>query len=58
MIFNDLIFQNMLLYQSNDARGMRSRAARLFFEEFSTRFWEEPGKYEFSNLKLNFIIVF
>ncbi len=43
----------MELFQSNDARGSRSRAARLFYNEFRSRFWEEPGKYEFSNLKLN-----
>jgi len=46
----------MELYQANDIRGRRSRASRIFYQQFRTRFWEELSKYEFSNLKLNFII--
>ena len=40
----------MELYGANDRRGARSRAGRLFFDEFRTRFWEEPSKHRNSLL--------
>jgi len=34
----------MELYAANDRRGARRRAGRIYFADFRTRFWEEPGK--------------
>jgi len=33
----------MELYAANDQRGSRSRAGRLYFADFQTRFWERPS---------------
>ncbi|PKY44061.1 hypothetical protein RhiirA4_512196 [Rhizophagus irregularis] len=42
--FHSLVNQyfNFELYTANDQRGSRSRAARLFYDDFRSRFWEEP----------------
>jgi|tagenome__1003787_1003787.scaffolds.fasta_scaffold10563515_1 hypothetical protein len=46
----------MVLFNNNDPRGRRSRAGRVFFDEFSTRFWELPSNINISNLNFLFIL--
>ncbi len=36
----------MALFRIEDSGGKRSRAGRKYFDEFDTRFWKLPGKYE------------
>ena len=35
----------MSLAMSNDPKGSRNRAGRVFYDQLSSRFWERPSKY-------------
>jgi hypothetical protein len=45
------------LYAANGPRGTRSRAGRIFYNEFQSRFWEEPSKYKEFITKLNIFYI-
>ena len=45
------------MYAANDPRGTRSRAGRIFYNEFQSRFWEEPSKYKEFITKLNIFYI-